>query len=307
MSNNDHLLDPKIDFVFKRIFTAHPDALVHLINDLRPDLPSITRITVLNPEITAEDLTGKNIVLDLLAEDAEGQQYNIEMQVRNYNDWSKRGIYYLAKMLASQLQAGETYAKLKGAIGIHLLDFDLFKETEQQRQQALWRFEMRDGLQPDVTLGDDLQLNIIEMKKADRLDLGSRAIRDWITLFEHWKEDDKMTTITNPAVQQVHGYIRELSADEKARQLAEARAKALRDEASLLEDALNKGRAEGEVKGEARTLLKLIKLKFGGHPEWVEARLNTADRAQLDQWVEAILTADSLDELFVIPPESKAF
>lgn len=292
------LLDPKNDYVFKRVFTAHPDALVHLINDLRPDLPNITRITVLNPEITAEDLTGKNIVLDLLAEDAEGQQYNIEMQVRNYNDWNKRGIYYLAKMLASQLQAGETYAKLKGAIGIHLLDFDLFKETEQQRQQALWRFEMRDGLQPDVKLGDDIQLNIIEMKKADRLDLGSRAIRDWITLFEHWKEDDKMTAITNPAVQQVHGYIRELSADEKARQLAEARAKALRDEASLLEDAEKRGEARGALAAKRETLQSLLQLKFCARPDEVDTHLNAADKEQLDRWIKGVLTANTLDELF---------
>ena len=54
----------------------------------------------------------------------------------------------------------------------------------------------------------------------------------------------------------------------------------------------------GEVKGEAQTLLKLIKLKFGEYPEWVESRLNTADKDQLDRWVEAILTAERLDDLF---------
>ena len=153
---------------------------------------------------------------------------------------------------------------------------------------------MRDGLQPDVKLGDDLQLNIIEMKKADRLGVGGQTIQDWITLFEHWKEDDKMSAITNPAVKEVRGYIRELSADERERQRAEARMKAIRDEASLIEDAEKRG----EARGEAKTLLKLIKLKFGEHPEWVENQLNLADKDQLDRWVEAILTANSLDDLF---------
>ena len=294
-SNNDDLLDPKNDYVFKRIFTAHPDALVHLINDLRPDMPKVVEVTILNPEITPEDLSGKNIVMDLLVEDETGRQYNIEMQVRNYNNtWNKRGVYYLAKLLAAQLKAGETYSTLKGAVAIHLLDFDLFKDNEQQKKQALWRFEMRDGLQPDVKLGDDLQLNIIEMKKADRLGVGGQTIQDWITLFEHWKEDDKMSAITNPAVKEVRGYIRELSADERERQRAEARMKAIRDEASLIEDAEKRG----EARGEAKTLLKLIKLKFGEHPEWVENQLNLADKDQLDRWVEAILTANSLDDLF---------
>lgn len=58
------------------------------------------------------------------------------------------------------------------------------------------------------------------------------------------------------------------------------------------------GEARGKIKGEAQTLFKQIQLKFGDQPEWVEAKLNTADRSQLDQWVAAILTASSLDELF---------
>jgi hypothetical protein len=32
---------------------------------------------------------------------------------------------------------------------------------------------MRDSQQPQVSLGDEIQLNIIEMKKADRLGLGA--------------------------------------------------------------------------------------------------------------------------------------
>ena len=55
----------------------------------------------------------------------------------------------------------------------------------------------------------------------------------------------------------------------------------------------SRGEARGEIKGEAQTLLKLIKLKFGGHPDWVESKLNSADKAQLDRWVEAILTAET--------------
>ena len=58
------------------------------------------------------------------------------------------------------------------------------------------------------------------------------------------------------------------------------------------------GREEGLVKGEAQTLLKLIKLKFREHPDWVEAKLNDAKTDQLDRWVAGILSANSLDELF---------
>lgn len=120
------LLDPKNDFVFKRIFTEHPEALVDLINDLRPDLPAITEVEILNPSITPAELEGKHIVLDVLAKDIQGNRY-----------------------------------------------------------------------------------------------------KDWITLFEHWKEDVKMAAVTHESVKKVRGYIRELSADEESRRLAFVRERVL--------------------------------------------------------------------------------
>ena len=50
--------------------------------------------------------------------------------------------------------------------------------------------------------------------------------------------------------------------------------------------------------GEAQTLLKLFKLKFGAIPEWVEQKVNSADKVQLDVWVEGILPAQSIECLF---------
>ena len=53
----------------------------------------------------------------------------------------------------------------------------------------------------------------------------------------------------------------------------------------------------GEARGEAKTLLKLLKLKFNNLPEWVEEKVIAADKVQLDYWVERILTAQSVDGL----------
>ena len=72
--------------------------------------------------------------------------------------------YYLAKTLADQLRNGDPYRTLKPVIGIHLLDFDLFPDTDQ----ALWCFELRDRLQPTVWIGGELQLHVLELSKADR-------------------------------------------------------------------------------------------------------------------------------------------
>ena len=84
------LLDPKNDYVFKRLFADAPALLVALINAVRRHAAPITHIEVRNPAIEAAELHGKYIILDLLAEDAAGGQYNIEMQVRRYRAWSAR-------------------------------------------------------------------------------------------------------------------------------------------------------------------------------------------------------------------------
>lgn len=55
---------------------------------------------------------------------------------------------------------------------------------------------------------------------------------------------------------------------------------------------------KGETRGEAQTLLKLFKLKFGTVADWAEDKVNSADKAQLDVWVERILTAESIEALF---------
>ncbi len=57
------------------------------------------------------------------------------------------------------------------------------------------------------------------------------------------------------------------------------------------------GRQEGFQQGEAETLLKLIKLKFGEAPDWAVQSVLKADKAELDGWVEQILTAESVEHL----------
>ena len=57
------LLSPINDYVFKRHFGEPPDLLLHLINDLRYDLPPITSLDILNPNVEPSELNGKCIVL----------------------------------------------------------------------------------------------------------------------------------------------------------------------------------------------------------------------------------------------------
>jgi hypothetical protein len=85
----------------------------------------------------------------------------------------------------------------------------------------------------------------------------------------------------------------------------------LRDELIALEEETNmayvmsierfareEGREEGEKRGEVKALLRLVRAKFGPPEPAVEARIQAAEPAQLERWLERILTANSPDELF---------
>ena len=265
-------------------------------------LPDITSVAIINPNIEPTELTGKYIILDVLARDGEGNCYNVEVQVRRYGAWHKRGLFYLARTLGSQLSAGEDYEELRASVGLHLLDFDLFTETAAEREQAIWRFEMRDERQPNISLGNVLQMNLIELNKADRLGLPEGPLRAWITFFKHWQEELTMANVAHEPVKRAMSRIRELSADEETRRLAFVRERALRDEESFLNDAKREGEQLGIEKGrlaEARDVVRAqLNFKFGEVPGWVEERLTQADHDQLKGWMRDVLFADSLEAIF---------
>jgi len=53
----------------------------------------------------------------------------------------------------------------------------------------------------------------------------------------------------------------------------------------------------GEERGEFKSLLRLIKAKFGTPTPEQQQRIESADIPQLDRWLDRILTASTLDEL----------
>ena len=295
------LLNPCNDYVFKCLFAASPTLLADLINAVRSDEPPIEVVEVLNPRIDAEELAGKFIVLDLLAKDRAGHLYNIEMQVRRHNAWSARSAFYLARTLTAQLNSGEHYQSLKPVIGIHLLDFDLF-EAPEQKQQALWCFELRDRKQPGVRLGNELQFNIIELPKADRLGVTQASLADWVTLFEHWQEESKMAAIAHPPVKLALDHLKDLSADANTRRLAFVRERALHDEVSDLwaerEKGKREGKLEGKLEGESMLLERQMVKRFGPLTDDARSRLKSASAEQLESWAERILDARTLAEVF---------
>lgn len=55
---------------------------------------------------------------------------------------------------------------------------------------------------------------------------------------------------------------------------------------------------KGRIGEACDNLRSLVRLKFGDVPQWVEVRVERAGHDQLKAWMNKILFADSLDEMF---------
>lgn len=60
-----------------------------------------------------------------------------------------------------------------------------------------------------------------------------------------------------------------------------------------------KGMAQGRVEGESRLLKRQLERRFGVLPEWAAEKLSRATEQELEAWAEAILTAQTLEGVFI--------
>ena len=65
------------------------------------------------------------------------------------------------------------------------------------------------------------------------------------------------------------------------------------------QEYLEKGRAKGRAEGRAEALEKLLGARFGEVPAAVGERVRRASIDQLDCWLDRVLTANSLEEVFL--------
>ncbi|MCK6576403.1 DUF4351 domain-containing protein, partial [Myxococcota bacterium] len=65
-----------------------------------------------------------------------------------------------------------------------------------------------------------------------------------------------------------------------------------------LEMGIEKGRVEGERAALVATVLRLARLRFGDVPAEAASRIASASTTELERYVEGILTAERLDDLF---------
>jgi predicted transposase/invertase (TIGR01784 family) len=124
--------DPKVDYAFKRVYgiERNADILVHLLNAiLRPEVP-IRTVEILNPFSEKDFAEDKLNVLDVRARDDSGRLFDVEIQLLLPTHFKGRILHYWAGMFHEQLRDGESYANLRPAISICIVNQSLFPAAD---------------------------------------------------------------------------------------------------------------------------------------------------------------------------------
>ena len=117
------------DYMFKAALQKCEEALRNLVAALlKIDEESITECKIKNAIELGQSVDSKDCVLDMKLELNHSEIIDLEVQVRNENNWPERSLFYWSRAFDT-IRSGEDYSKLKRTIHIGILDFTLFRIT----------------------------------------------------------------------------------------------------------------------------------------------------------------------------------
>lgn len=154
-------IDPLVDFAFKLMLGSpeHARVTVHFLNAILEPSTRIKRVFFRNPIQGKEYDDDKLSILDILAEDEEGRQYNIEVQTTVPAGLSQRLMFYGARLYVDQVTEGTQYRDLKSAVVICVLGKPLFPLQSDLHSD----FRLRD--KSGQILTNNLQVHLLELTK----------------------------------------------------------------------------------------------------------------------------------------------
>lgn len=245
------------DYVFKKIFSK-PENNLELKELLEAILNiKIEKVEVKNPEISKNYEDEKLGILDIRAHINNEIIVDIEMQVANIYTIINRNITYSSRIIAEQLQIGDSYTVLKKFISINILGENLLKRNSYHSIAHL-KFE-RTEPEKHVNLGyereqeeltDRIEVHYIELKKFLKRNPGiSSKLEQWLWLLIGEEEKVKMASKKNKTIEKVVKDLDEMSSDENERLEAYKRKLAVWDYNMNIMEATKRGKEEGIVEG----------------------------------------------------------
>ena len=249
-NSNRPFLPVKYDVIFRLFFAdeRNEDELTAFLKSvLRLPEDEYESIEIADPHLLPDYADDKYAVIDIKLHTKNRKIIHIEVQLQVPLSMSNRIVFYDAKLITEQIGSGDKYEEIRKVISIVITDENLIPDSPRYHH----RFTFCD---PDagVELTDIIEINTLELRKLPESTDGTK-LYDWAKFIAAETEEElDMVANRNPQVKKAVVKLRELSANERARDMLERREKGRRD-AAAFED-----KARQEAKTEiARNLLKI--------------------------------------------------
>jgi len=251
----DKLLSLKNDLVFQELFgnpenseiTSHLLSLILKREVYNIDLDANKRMFKNNPDLKV----GR---LDIRVKFNDGEEANIELQVRPYKYMESRMLEYWASMYGNKVHRGQEYGKLKPTISILIADYKLEKTKNISGYHTIWN--LREEKHQEMKLTNDIEMHILEIPKIQDTELEKDELAQWLKFIDNPENEEvEKLMYENEYYKQAREELAYLSGDENFQRWVESRAGFLMDQATEKAES----RREGFVEGEKAKQLKIAK------------------------------------------------
>lgn len=175
-----------IDLAFKKAFDPDKpvsrENLINLLNDLLA--PQLKRAIVnVKTRNVAKNLSGskasRTAIFDLHCEDDDGNLIEIEVQIREMDNFFKRIAYYASELVANQAVPGDWDYDVKPTYVIALARYRIFENDERIVHRAS-TLDLETGEQ----IVDSYNYTIIELAKVPFF-IGKDSLSKWLFFFRY--------------------------------------------------------------------------------------------------------------------------
>ena len=221
------------DYMFRYILQKNEKVLRGLISSLlHLDPKTIKKITIRNPINLAEDITGKDFIMDIEVLLNDNELINLEMQVNNKYNWSERSLSYLCRTF-DQLYEGQDYLEALPVHHIGFLDFTLFPEYPE----FYATYQML-NIKNHHLYSSKFSLSVVDLTQIDMATEEDKAygIDYWVRLFKSKTWEIKMLAKDNEYLEAAANSLYEANADRMVKERCRARREAERYERTLKRD-----------------------------------------------------------------------
>lgn len=210
---------------------------------------------------------------------------NVEIQLINQYNMIKRTVFYLSKMILSQLKKGEDYSALSRTITINILDFN-YLEEDNFINNYLYHNKITKKI-----LSDLCEIIFIELPKFNNTHKDyDDKLHKWLTFLANasGKEIQDMAK-TDSEIKEAMDVLYNISSDEELRRLIDLRELAIMDEQNRLNGAKKEGKAD--------LLIKQLIKKFKILPTEYRKKLEDMPEEVIEIIGVEIFDMESIEEL----------